>query len=933
MSASFVAPDSVAVSPAAGSPEGRPGWLGNIADLLLRAAGQHPRTGISFLGSLEEETTFLSHPALLHEARCILSGLRFSQRPPGTKVVLLLEHAHDFICAYWACVLGGYLPCPLLPIRDDVERRSRSLQHVKTLLGEPLLVTTRALQEQLQLDEPAELETLRTASPASWLYDAGSEEPATLMLTSGSTGSSKAVVLTHANLLASMRSKAQRQQMTPEDITLNWVSFDHVAALLEVHLISLYVGATQYHLEAALILADPLLFLRILHRHRICLTFAPNFLLGQINNSLSSEAPATPPPVLDLSCVRCIVSGGEANVVDTGRRFLDLLGPHGLPYSALHPAFGMTETCAGSIYSSDFPHADAAQEFASVGQPVDGLEMRIADDTGASCTDAGELQLRGPMIFGGYYNDEAATRAAFTPDGWFKTGDLGHIENGRLTLVGRSKDSIIVNGVSYFSQDLEAVLGRLEGIEPAFVAVFPMRPQGAHTEQLVVAFASNIAAGDDVRLQQLAVAIRNTTILWWGFRPALILELPKESFPKTSLGKIQRSLMRKRLEANEYDTHAQHLAALMSRQRGAYEAPNGATESTVAGIYAEVLGLERDSVGAYANFFDLGGTSLNILKLKRTTEKRFSLPDLPVATILQNPTVRALAARIVAATGDELEQYDPLVPLQMTGGKVPLFCIHPGTGEILVFVSLANYFVNDRPFYALRARGFNKGEAYFASMQELVTSYVEAIRRRQPQGPYALAGYSFGAPVAFEIAKVLEAQGERIAFLASIDGAPYIGERTRRLDYVACTVTVSFFLSLIDKRQMLELPGKIRAVGEDPCACILQAASRERLAELNLDLPKFQAWAALAYSLALIGEPYEPTGTVAASATVFYAEPLHGTKREWLNDHLLVWDRLTRIPNSYIEVSGEHNSLLEPKHVATFQALLRAQIDRALGGR
>lgn len=910
-------------------PAGQPA---SITELLLRAAQRHPHAGVHF--ATADNDVLLTYPALLHEARRIAAGLRAHGCLPGSRVVLLLERARDVIPAFWACQLGGFLPCPSTPIRNDANRRDKHLRHVAGLLDQPLLVTTRALKDEAPDSNTLDLETLRTGVTASASHEAKPHDAAVLMLTSGSTGNSKAVVLTHANLLASMAGKAQRQHVTAADIGLNWISFDHVAALLEVHLICVYAGALQLQVEPAAILADPLLFLRLIDRYRVSLTFSPNFLLGQINAAIQSPGMADKLPALDLSCVRCIVSGGEANVVETGQRFLKLLAPCGLPHTAVRPAFGMTETCAGSIYSGEFPGCDATQEFASVGHPVAGLQMRVADEQGAAAPagEVGELQLHGAMIFGRYYNDEVATRAAFTADGWFRTGDLGRIEHERLTLVGRSKDSIIVNGVNYFSHELETVLETLDGIERSFVAVFPTRPKDADTEHLVVTFATCIPLSDEARLHQLVVAIRNTTILLWGFRPALIVPLPKAAFPKTSLGKIQRSLLRQQMLNGDLAAHTEFIAGLTSRQLGANEPVSGPNEAAVADIYARVLGIDSQSLGANAGFFDLGGTSLDIFKLKHAVEEHFALADLPVVTILQNPTVRALAARLCTEARGDCSQYDPLVPLQVTGSKTPLFCIHPGTGEVLVFVSLANYFNNDRPFYALRARGFNPDERYFATFDEIVTTYVDAICQRQPHGPYALAGYSFGAPVAFEVAKKLEARGERVSFLGCIDGTPYIGDPANRLDFIGSTVVVAFFLGLLDRQQMLELPQVIRAATHDACEYILQVAPAGRAAELGLDLSKFKAWAALAWSLVTLGEAYRPTGTV-ESATVFYADPLRGTKQEWLNTQLRSWGDFARSPVRYVEVAGEHNSLLGPKHVAAFQANLRAELDRALGGR
>ena len=910
----------------------------NVADLLIESARQRPYTGVGFIDTDDGEPAVLTYPELLQEARCILGALQEYGRPPGANVALLLPRPRDIIPAWWACVLGGYVPCPLTPIANDPVRWNAYLKHIDETLDRPLLVSTPALLAEAPERHWVDVAVLRAAQIPGRLHSAQSSDAAALMLTSGSTGNSKAAVLTHGNILASMAGKAERQRMTPQDIALNWISFDHVAALLEIHLVCLYSGATQFHIEPGAILTQPLRWLRLIDRHRVTLTFAPNFLLGQINSALEASQGEALPATMDLSCVRHIVSGGEANVVATGQRFLELLAPYGLARTALRPAFGMTETCAGSIYSNAFPDFDREREFASVGRAVSGLQMRIVAEDGrlAPPGEPGELQLRGTMIFDGYYNNPEATRAAFTPGGWFRTGDLGRIDQGRLSLVGRSKDSIIVSGVNYFSHELEAALEPLEGVERSCIAVFPTRPKGADTEQLAIAFATDIAPEDECRLHRLCVAIRNVTIALWGFRPTWIFPLAKDAIPKTSLGKIQRSLLRKRLEAGQFAAELNFIGELTQRQLGPYVAPEGTAEAAVRDVYAEVLGIDPGPLSATANFFDLGGTSLDIFKLKCQLEKRFDLAELPVATLLQHSTARTLAAYIGGErrTGDDA--YDPVVPLQLSGTKTPLFCIHPGTGEVLVFMGLAGHFNSDRPFFALRARGFNPGETHFDSFTQMVTTYVAAIRKRQPHGPYALAGYSFGAPVAFEVARTLEAAGERVAFLASIDGTPSIGDPAARLDFVGSTVIVSFFLSLIDRQQMLELPQRIRSAGihvdnAQVCSYILQCAPAARISELNLDLPKFEAWAALAYALVTIGEAYVPAGTV-ETATVFYAEPLRGLKEEWLETHLRHWDDFSRTPTRYVETPGEHNSLLGPRHVAAFQALLRAEMDRALNG-
>ncbi|MFJ7205902.1 AMP-binding protein [Streptomyces sp. NPDC098789] len=908
----------------------------SIADLLLDAARHHPDQGFRYCpGPADGAYRDQGHAELLHEALRVLTGLRARGLRPRDEVVLVLERPQEFLTAFWAAVLGGFVPCPMAPLRGDRDRWAAQLAHVGSLLDGPLVVTTASLAAEMPaVDglEVAELDALYGPAPAAPYADARAEDAAVLVLTSGSTGNSKAVVLSHANLLASMAAKNGHHRLTAADTTMNWVSFDHVAALLECHLLPLSVGCRQLHTQAPVILDEPLEFLRLISRHGVTMTFTPNFLLGQLNSS--TDRLKSTGERLDLRGLRQIISGGEAVVRSTGESFLERFAPYGLAPGALWPAFGMTETCAGSVYSREFPEpAGAGAEFADLGTAVTGLRMRIVgpDDRPLAAGGVGELQFTGPMVTRGYHNDEAATRAAFTADGWFRSGDLGRVDGGRLALVGRSKDSVIINGVNYFSHELETALEELDGVAGSFVAAFPTRSAGSDTEELVVAFHCEAAEDDEAELYRVLTAVRSSVVMRWGLRPSLVLALPREAFPKTSLGKIQRALMRRRLESGAYDAVRDRLADLALRRLGGYTAPEGATERAVAEVFAELFEADPASISATANFFDLGGTSLDILRLRAKVARRLGIDALPVITVLTSPTVRALAARIGAAGGSAAREYDPVVSMQSGGDRTPLFCVHPGVGEVLVFVNLATYFAGDRPFHALRARGFNEGEKPFATFEQMVDSYVAAIRDRQPHGPYAVAGYSYGGAVAFEIAKVLRAAGERVDFVGSFNLPPHIKYRMEELDFVETAVNLALFLELIDKRQARELPGSLRGLPrEEQVDRLMGLAPAARLAELDLDRAKFDAWAEVAARLTELGRDYEPSGTV-PSMHVFYATPLRGTKQDWLDHELRRWDEHTTGPNRYVEVPGEHYTLMGRRHVAAFQSVLRRELDLALG--
>jgi acyl-CoA synthetase (AMP-forming)/AMP-acid ligase II len=293
------------------------------------------------------------------------------------------------------------------------------------------------------------------------------EDIAVLMLTSGSTGNPKAVCLRHGQILASLKGKAKHHGTTEDDVFLNWTGLDHVANLTEIHLHAMSLAAKQVHLDAADILADPVFFLEAIHAHKVTYTFAPNFFLTTLVRSLESLDIKNPPKVelngnalrppltersINLSSLRAFISGGESNVTEICDKLSQLLWNFGAPRSFIRPGFGMTETCAGSIYNAiDCPSYDIEQgeEFCSLGECIEGIEARIvrSDGSEAETNEIGSLQVSGPAVFAGYYYDEAATREAFTADGWFKTGDLGLLDScGRLRLTGRDKDITVING-------------------------------------------------------------------------------------------------------------------------------------------------------------------------------------------------------------------------------------------------------------------------------------------------------------------------------------------------------------------------------------------------------------------------------------------------------------------------------------------------------
>src|SRR6267154_3303709 len=253
------------------------------------------------------------------------------------------------------------------------------------------------------------------------------------------------------------------------------------------------------------------------------------------------------------------------------------------------------------------------------------------------------------------------------------------------------------------------------------------------------------------------------------------------------------------------------------------------------------------------------------IRLKREGETHFDLPEIPTIQILKHPVISSLANYVNALVSKDstTEEYDPIVPLQLTGDKTPIFFVHPGVGEVLIFVNLAKYFQNERPFYALRARGFEPGHPFFSSMDEMTSCYAAAVKRTQATGPYAIAGYSYGGVVAFEVAKRLEAMGDEVQFVGLINIPPHIADRMHEINWTGGMLNLSYFLGLVSKHDAHELERTLISRTKKVQLDVVWALSPpERLVELQLTPEKLEHWVNIAGSLIECGKDYNPSGSV-----------------------------------------------------------------------
>ncbi|HKE55157.1 MAG TPA: AMP-binding protein, partial [Pyrinomonadaceae bacterium] len=396
---------------------------------------------------------------------------------------------------------------------------------------------------------------LRTASPDRQWHEGNADDVALMLLTSGSTGLPKGVMLSHGNILSRSAGIAQFDEFSPADVSFNWFPLDHVGGIVMFHTLAVYLRAKQLLAPTDMILQDPLKWLDVVDQYRVSITWAPNFAFGLVNDNETEIKSRN----WDLSSLRFILNGGEAIVAKTSRRFLELLTPHGLPASAMNPAWGMSETSSGITSSHKFRINTTSDEqsFVEVGGPIPGAALRIVDaqDNLVAEDKIGRLQVKGTTITRGYYKNEELNREAFSPDGWFNTGDLGLLHDGCLTITGRTKDVIIINGINFYSHEIEGVVEEVKGVNVSFTAATAVREPAFDTDRLAIFFN----AVESRSALELSSEIRAHVLNRIGINPDYIIPVEKDVIPKTAIGKIQRQQLRDRFEAGEFKDQLRQL--------------------------------------------------------------------------------------------------------------------------------------------------------------------------------------------------------------------------------------------------------------------------------------------------------------------------------------------------------------------------------------
>jgi acyl-CoA synthetase (AMP-forming)/AMP-acid ligase II len=543
--------------------------MSNISRKLLERLESDESSRLAYTFCADGQTQSVTYEELARRVLAIAERLRRDAQL-GDRVMLLLNPGLDYVAAFFACAAAGLIAVPAYPMRSN-RRADRTRAVLRSAQPRIALHEDMAGAGRLAQLEP-QLLHLCMADVVPWddvdlasrldefTRDASAQDVAFLQYTSGSTGDPKGVIVTHANLLHNSNQMRSKFGTGRASRMVSWLPPYHDMGLILGILHPLFVGFESHLMAPAEFMQRPLAWLEAVSEHRATISGGPNFAY----EACIRVAEATPELELDLSAWEVAFNGAEPIQARTLRRFAETFAARGFRRSAVYPCYGLAENTLMASGLCDLSsreacasapsEEEAAREFVNCGTGIPDQQLAIVDpQTLRECEEGevGEVWLAGPSVASGYWQQAEATRQTFGHQlesrdcevRFMRTGDLGFVRGGALHVCGRIKDIIIVRGVKYYPQDVEALV---EDMHPAvrrggYCAAFAS--PGARDESIGITVELARAARH-TDADALARSIRACVANELGLRVKEVTILQPGHFPKTSSGKIPRAAIR-----------------------------------------------------------------------------------------------------------------------------------------------------------------------------------------------------------------------------------------------------------------------------------------------------------------------------------------------------------------------------------------------------
>ncbi|PGH42981.1 non-ribosomal peptide synthetase [Micromonospora sp. WMMA1996] len=800
----------------------------------------------------------------------------------GVLVGVLLPRSADLVVAMLAVLRSGSTLLTLDPLQPPTRLR-------RLLADVPLVVTDRpvgdpALAETVRIIEPdgppGGVPTTRGPEPDDIAY---------ITYTSGSTGTPKAVATRHGAAAGYLRHVIREYRLGQRDVVLQLAALSFDASVRDI--LSTLAAGARLVLTPDQETHDQRAIARALLDHEITalLSMVPSMLGALV--TAARQLPRRPG-------LRLILTSGEELPAAVATAALDL----GDQVEVVNQ-YGPTE-CTMTTTFHRVTEADLRAGYIPAGRPLPDARVLILDAGGRPLPRGavGELAIGGPRVSAGYLGAPGLTALRFVPDPFqpgarlYRTGDLARVDHhGEVRYLGRLDHQVKVRGVRVEPGEIESSLLAVPGVRAAAVVVVGERDR-------VELVAHVVADPFDASLLRASVV----ETLPQSYHPSRFVRATE--LPRTVHGKVDRAELVRRTPP----------AVGPGRE---VLGPRDGAELRMVPVWERVLGC--GPIGVCDDFFELGGHSLKAVELIDAIAETFGV-ELPLNAIFQHRTIEALAARTGQPAQDRLMVL--LTAPDLSG--TPLFLVHPQSGDACGYVALAREWGRWRPVYGIEAVGYNTDVAPLADIPAMAQRYVSEIRAVAPHGPYLLAGWSFGGNVALEMTRLLEAAGEKVAFLGVIDARAFgVDSTEHRYENVADLEKFSLSHGVRDAEISAEGQGGNADFEEVLAGLTRHLVDRARL-PAGAQTPALRRMYDVFTANGHAADRFRPA-EVGADIWLFKASEQHPSlSRPVVRPES--WQQLTRGEIHVSLLPGNHHDLFTEPNVATVAVRLRDAVDAVL---
>lgn len=555
-----------------------------LTDILLwRGKNQSENIAYNFLADGENEQ-LLTYGDLDRKCKAI-GGFLQSIGAIGDRVLLFFNPGLDYITAFFGCLYAGMIAVPSYPPKIN-----REAQRVDTILkdaGASIVLTTdfflskldRMIEKKPSLKELhwINIHQITPDHIQKWEYpNSKREDVCYLQYTSGSTADPKGVMVSHGNLMHNLDIIRQHFENTKETRAVVWLPPYHDMGLIGGIMEPIFVGFPVNLMSPFTFLEKPLLWLKAISRYRANCSGGPNFAYELCIQRISEQERES----LDLSCWDLAFNGAEPVRPETIDRFSREFAVSGFRKEAFYPCYGLAEATlfVTGGRKTDLPkkisineellnvnqivldHTPKGKKLIGSGKAYQNEKVLIVNpDTNALCPEnqVGEIWVKSESVARGYWEKEEETKKTFNAyigkneEGPFlRTGDLGFINDGELYVTGRVKDLIIIRGRNHYPHDIElTVENSHEALQPGSGAAFSIEVDGA--ERLVIVQEVKRTYRNP-NVEEIGQAVRTAVFEAHEIQVYALVLIPMMSLPKTTSGKIQRQLSKKKYLNNEF---------------------------------------------------------------------------------------------------------------------------------------------------------------------------------------------------------------------------------------------------------------------------------------------------------------------------------------------------------------------------------------------